>query len=125
MSDVDVLKMQISRLASRWDRTDPERATLESTAVKWQKYRQAAKDTLEVSITDAPMAAMMLGGTDEDFQEGAIELRIMSAIVSNQTRLVAQELAGAAERSRTVVGVGGALGVLISVLVTLFLGRSL
>ena len=57
------------------------------------KYSAAANDTLDVGTTDAPMATMMLGGTDDDFQKVGASLETLSAFVDGQTTSIGMALA--------------------------------
>jgi PAS domain-containing protein len=93
--------------------------------MKWEKYDRAARDTLDVAATDAPMATMMLGGTDDDFQQLANELQNLSAWVTERTRSVTGKLADEAESRKSMIAVGGLAGGLISILVTLLVASSI
>ena len=80
---------------------------------------------MAAAANDAPMASMLLGATDDEFQSIAAELQGIAALVANQTRATSQDLTIGAERNRDILALGGALGVLISALVALFVGRSI
>jgi diguanylate cyclase (GGDEF)-like protein len=80
---------------------------------------------LDVAATDAPMATMMLGGTDDDFQQLASELQTLSALVTERTRSVTGALANEAESRKWMIAVGGLAGGLFSILVTLLVASSI
>ena len=100
-----------------------ERATMLSA--KWDKYASEVRDVVAAAANDAPMASMLLGATDDEFQGIAAELQGMAALVANQTRAMSRDLAIGAERNRSILMLGGAIGVLMSALVALFVGRSI
>lgn len=93
--------------------------------IKWEKYDRAARDTLDVAATDAPMATMMLGGTDDDFQQLATALENLSAVVTKRTRSVTGALAREAESRKRILAIGGVAGGLISILVTILVASSI
>jgi diguanylate cyclase (GGDEF)-like protein/PAS domain S-box-containing protein len=96
-----------------------------SLKAKWDKYDRATSDTLDVANTDAPMATMMLGATDDDFQQVARELQDLSALVTDRTRSVTEALADDAESRKWILAFGCVAGVIISIFVTLFVSGSI
>lgn len=61
------LTTRIDDLSQRPDLSAEERASLQELSVKWAKFKSQAKDTIDVGQSDAPMATMMLGQTDDSF----------------------------------------------------------
>ncbi len=109
----------------RPDLSPAERTTMADLSARWKKYVDAVKDTLDIGHTDAPMATMMLGATDDDFQKVASDLGRMADFAGMQTRAAAQEFVAAAERSKDVLALGGIAGTLLSFFVALVVGRSI
>ena len=124
-ADLTALKYRVSSLVSQPNLELRERQNWIALQIKWEKYDRAARDTLDVAATDAPMATMMLGGTDDDFQQLASELQNLSAWVTERTRTVTGTLADEAESRKQLIAVGGLAGGLISILVTLLVASSI
>ncbi len=119
------VKQRLDFLAARADLSDAERAIVADLPINWDKYADAVRDTLDVGRTDAPMATMMLGATDDDFEKVAGVLHRMGDLVSLRNNSVMQQLVAAAEENEAVLAVGGIIGTLLSILVTLVIGRSI
>jgi diguanylate cyclase (GGDEF)-like protein len=124
-ADLTTLKHRVSSLVSQPNLHLRERQNWIALQIKWEKYDRAARDTLDVAGTDAPMATMMLGGTDDDFQQFASELQNLSARVTERTRSVTGTLADEAESRKRLIAFGGLAGGLISILVTLLVAGSI
>jgi diguanylate cyclase (GGDEF)-like protein len=124
-TDLATLKHRVGSLVSQPNLELRERQNWIALQIKWEKYDRAARDTLDVAATDAPMATMMLGGTDDDFQQLATELQNLSARVTERTRSVAGTLADEAESRKRLIAFGGLAGGLISILVTLLVASSI
>ena len=124
-SDLTALKSRVGALVSQPNLTLRERQNWIALQIRWEKYDRAARDTLDVAATDAPMATMMLGGTDDDFQQLANELHSLSAWVTERTRSVTGKLADEAGSGMRLIAIGGLAGGLISILVTLLVASSI
>ena len=98
---------------------------MELLSAQWRKYVGEIGDVIAVAASDPPMASMLLSATDDEFQSIAAKLQGIAGLVANQTRATSQDLARGAEENRNILALGGLVGVLISVLVTLFVGRSI
>ncbi|HEY4920949.1 MAG TPA: EAL domain-containing protein [Xanthobacteraceae bacterium] len=123
--DLAAMKDRIAALKARPDLAPAERELVDSLSRHWTKYSSAASDTLDVGSTDAPMATMMLGGTDDDFQKVGASLATLSAFVDGQTASIGITLAANAKDNQRILAFGGAAGVLLSILVTLLISRSI
>ncbi|MDP2411184.1 MAG: EAL domain-containing protein [Pseudolabrys sp.] len=123
--ELHLIGEQLVSLGGRADVSTNEHGVIATLMTKWEKYIGAVDDTLNVGLTDAPMATMMLGGTDDDFQKIAIDLRLLAALVDAQTREVTRQVVSRAERNRLVLAIGAIVGVLLSIVVTLIVGRSI
>ena len=98
---------------------------MELLSAQWGKYVREIGDVIAVAASDPPMASMLLSATDDEFQSIAAKLQGIAGLVANQTRATSQDLARGAEENRNILALGGLVGVLISGLVTLFVGRSI
>jgi serine phosphatase RsbU (regulator of sigma subunit)/HAMP domain-containing protein len=112
-------------LGARSDLSTAERSALDELMAKWQACYAQAKDTLDVGRTDAAMATMMIGQTDDSFEAVDDDLRKMSQALIGSTTALQGQLATAAQRNQQVVLWVTALGLLISVAVALVIGRSI
>ncbi len=124
-SDLRAMKDRIEALRERSDLAPAERELIEALARHWHKYSAAANDTLDVGTTDAPMATMMLGGTDDDFQKVGASLETLSAFVDGQTASIGLALESNAKENQRILAFGGGAGILLSLLVTLMVSGSI
>jgi diguanylate cyclase (GGDEF)-like protein/PAS domain S-box-containing protein len=123
--DLRAMKDRIAAIRTRGDLAPAERELVDALAQQWEKYSSAATDTLDVGTTDAPMATMMLGGTDDDFQKVGASLETLSAFVDGQTAAIGMTLADNANSNKRILAFGGGAGILLSILVTLLVSRSI
>src|SRR3981081_93948 len=96
-------------LAARADLTEPERIAVTDAATKWQRYADAANDTVEISTTDPALGTVMLGGTDDEYTRVGFDLQTVSSLVTIGTRSNAQNLfsqAGLNQPFIALVGLG-------------------
>ena len=122
---LDMLKERLRALRARKDLTPVEFDTVSELLAKWENYHSTARNTVVVGASDAPMASMLLAGADDDFKNISLQLLILSAVVGNETRLVAHDITTAASRNKNILAIGGLLGVLVSGLVTWLIARSI
>lgn len=125
LADLVVVSGRFKSFNARPDVSPAERSTMADLFTRWEKYVDAVKDTLDVGLTDAPMATMMLGATDDDFQKVASDLGRMANLAGMQTRAAAQEFVITAERNREVLALGAIAATLISFFVALVVGQSI
>ena len=112
-----------SRAQVRLSPLDQERISALST--KWEKYVREVSEVMAAVASDPSMAAMLLGATDDDFQNLAGEFRTISTLLANQARTTSRYLAASAQHSRITLVLVGLIGVLTSALVALIVGRSI
>jgi diguanylate cyclase (GGDEF)-like protein len=124
-SDLAAIRGRLESLGAPGDLSAEERAVVNDLFAKWEKYVGAVKDTLDVGRTDAPMAKMMLGATDDDFQKIAADLQRLSGLVHAQTKAIMETLVVTAERNKAILAIGGLAGMLLSVMIALLVGRSI
>jgi len=119
------LSREFDAFNARPDLSPAERAAMANLSAGWGKYVNAVKDTLDVGRTDAPMATMMLGATDDDFQRVASESAKMEDLAGLQTRAAAREFAAKAETHKEILALGGLAGLSLSFFIALVVGRSI
>lgn len=112
-------------LAERRHSFEPRKLELTVISAKWATYVGGVKDLLDVARTDAPMAAIMLGATDEDFQEIAGHLAAMSSQVNEHTASLASAVLLDVDANARWLAWGGAAGMIFGVLVAMVFVRSL
>ena len=123
--DLDKLTDRIAALGRRPDLSSLERTAMQGLLAKWQICKNQAKDTIDVGQTDAPMATMMLGQTDDAFKAVDTDVQDLSAAISYNATDVSTALYSAAEWNETLIIQITLAGILISTFVALFVGRSI
>jgi diguanylate cyclase (GGDEF)-like protein/PAS domain S-box-containing protein len=124
-SDLRAVKDRIETIRQRPDLAPAERELIETLARHWDKYSAGANDTLDVGTTDAPMATMMLGGADDDYQKVGASLETLSAFVDGQTAAIGMALTGNARDNQRILEFGGGAGILLGILITLLVSHSI
>jgi len=119
------LSRRIDELSRRPDLSDPERASLQDLRARWQKSVRRAKDNIDVGQTDAAMATMMLGQTDDSFKAVYADIQKVSMKTINAANGVRNGLYADAARTKNIILLGTALGLIISGFVTSMVGASI
>ena len=119
------LSTRINELSRRPDLSAAERASLKDVSAKWAKFKSQAKDNIDVGQSDAPMATMMLGQTDDSFRAVDSDLQKLSLVTIRAANAVRARLYADAERTKQIIILGTALGFLVSVFVTMMVGASI
>jgi signal transduction histidine kinase/CheY-like chemotaxis protein/HAMP domain-containing protein len=123
--DLDKLTDRIAALGRRPDLSSLERTAMQGLLAKWQICKNQAKDTIDVGQTDAPMATMMLGQTDDAFKDVDTDVQDLSAAISYNANDVSTALYSAAEWNKTLIIQITLAGILISTFVAFVVGRSI
>ena len=125
IGNLDMLKERLRVLRARRDLSAVEQDTIGGLVEKWAKYHAAATDAVVAGAGDISHLSAMVTAADAHFKSVATQLLILSAVVNNQTRLVSREITAEAVTNKGVLAIGGLLGVLLGVLVTAFVARSI
>jgi diguanylate cyclase (GGDEF)-like protein len=112
-------------LAARADLTQPERIAVTDAATKWQRYADAANDTVEISTTDPALGTVMLGGTDDEYTRVGFDLQTISSLVTIGTRSNAQNLFSQAGLNQRFIALVGLAALLFGVGVTFTMSHSI
>jgi adenylate cyclase len=123
--DLDKVSTRIATLAQRQDLSGPERTAMQELLAKWQICKNQAKDTIDVGQTDAPMATMMLGQTDDTFKAVGTDFQDLSAAISYDANNVSTHLYSDAEWNKSLIIQITLAGILISTFVAFVVGRSI
>ncbi len=124
-ADLIALSLRIEDLGSRSDLSADERAGLQDLEVKWQKYKSEAKDAIDVGQTDAAMATMLLGQTDDGFKAVDADFEKLSIETTESANGVRAGLLADAERNRLFIILGTVLGFFVSGVVTAMVRASI
>ena len=124
-SDLATVSVRLTALTRRSDLSIDQRSALQSLLDKWKKCAARAKDTIDVGQTDAAMATMMLGQTDDSFKAVGADFDKLSSQYSQAADLVRTNLFSAAIQNRRVIVWGTLLSLAVSCLVTFLVGASI
>jgi signal transduction histidine kinase/CheY-like chemotaxis protein/HAMP domain-containing protein len=124
-SDLDTTSNRIAALAQRPDLSSLERTAMQGLLAKWRICKNQAKDTIDVGQSDAPMATMMLGQTDDTFKAVDIDLQDMSAAISYTASGMSTQLYSDADRNENIIILITLAGFVISTFVAVVVGQSI
>lgn len=93
-------------LEQRPDLPAAAKASLSALHVKLQKYERTAKDVLDVGSTDAPMATMMLGQTDDSFTSIENDIRKLLSEITSQSNSIMADLSAATDTENLSLAIG-------------------
>ena len=124
-SDLRNINFDLEKLAERPDLSAKEQFELKTLVSKWKRYESSALDTIEVGSTDAAMATMMLGQTDEKFTAVANDFKSMANSVAATANTISTELYTDAARKKVILAIGAIIGLLLSVVATILVSRSI
>jgi methyl-accepting chemotaxis protein len=123
--DLDTLSGRIAALAQRPDLSSLERTNMQELLAKWEICKSHAKDTIDVGQTDAAMATMMLGQTDDTFEDVDKELQSLSRAISGTANILSNQLYSDAERNENIIILITLAGFVISTVVAVLVGQSI
>ena len=124
-SDLDTVSDRIVALAQRQDLSGLERTAMQGLRAKWQICKSLAKDTIDIGQTDAPMATMMLGQTDDSFKAVDTDFQDLSAAISYTASNMSTQLYSDADWNESIVIIITLAGFLISTFVAVVVGQSI
>jgi diguanylate cyclase (GGDEF)-like protein len=115
----------LGELAARADLTAPERVAVTDAATKWQRYADAAHDTVEISTTDPALGTVMLGGIDDEYSRVDFDIQTISSLVTMETRSSAQDLFSQAGLNQRFIVLVGLAALLFGAGVTFMMSQSI
>jgi signal transduction histidine kinase/HAMP domain-containing protein len=124
-TNLRAIDLDIQNLTERDGLSAKEKLELSDLISRWKQYKSAAHDTIEVGSTDAPMATMMLGEADEKFTAVARDFKSMADSVAAGTNTISTELYTDSARKKIILAIGASLGLLLSVVITILVSRSI
>ena len=123
--DLDKLSYRIAALARRPDLSASEGKSMQKLLSQWQICKEHAKDTVDVGQSDAAMATMMLGQTDETFKAVDDTFQNLSNAISETARGLSNRLYSDAEVNKNLVILVTIIGFLVSGFVAIIVGQSI
>ncbi len=124
-SDFRLTDFDFKSLSERPDLTAKEKSDLKDLVAKWRQYEKSARDTLDIGSTDAAMATMMLGEADDKFAAVAEGIRGVTNSAALTTDQISKDLYTDAARKKVILAVGAILGLLLSIIATILVSRSI
>jgi len=124
-ADLDKLSYRIAALARRPDLSASEGKSMQKLLSQWQICKEHAKDTVDVGQSDAAMATMMLGQTDETFKAVDDTFQNLSNAISETARGLSNRLYSDAEVNKNLVILVTIIGFLVSGFVAIIVGQSI
>jgi len=123
--DLRGINRDLGTLIYRSDLSAVEQQQLRDLISKWKNYESSARDTIDVGSSDPAMGTMMLGQTDEKFLAVANDFQQMANSVVARTNAISAELYTDAERKKIILIVGAAIGLLLSIVISFLVSRSI
>lgn len=123
--DIRIIGRDIDALATRPGLDEAQKSSLKSLGSIWKDYERAVKDTLEVGSTDAAMATMMLGQSDDKYVLLASDFQRLSNSVVTSTNESSVALYTDAEQKKLILAIGAAIGLLLSIVISVLVSRSI
>ena len=124
-ADFVQIRQRFRELAERPDLSAAEKTDLTALKVKLAQYQSTAKDVLDVGSTDAPMATMMLGQTDDKFTSIESDIRRILTSVSAQSDSIAANLSAATRTETLSLSIGLLTCLAFSIAAIAFIARSI
>ncbi len=123
--DIGTIGRDVAALTTRAGLDEAQKSSLKDLGARWKDYERAVKDTLEVGSTDAAMATMMLGQSDDKFKLLATDFQRLSNSIVTSTNESSVALYKDAEQKKLILAVGAVIGLLLSVLISVLVSRSI
>ena len=124
-SDLRLADFDLKNLSERPDLTAEEKSDLKDLTAKWRQYESSTRDTLDIGRTDAAMATMMLGQSDDKFAAVADGIKGMTASTALTTDRISTELYTDYARKRIMLAFGAIVALLLSIVATVLVAKSI
>ena len=124
-SDLGLTDFDFKNLSERPDLTEKEKSDLKDLISRWRQYESSAHDTLDIGSTDAAMATMMLGQSDDKFAAVAEGIKAMTNSAALTTDQISRDLYTDAARKKVILAIGATIALLLSVIATFLVSRSI
>jgi methyl-accepting chemotaxis protein len=123
--DFGLIQEEFDELATRADLTAAEKAELAALQTKIKEYERTTRDVLEVGRTDAAMATMMLGQTDDKYVGVEEDIRKILAVIAADSTSIVRNLVTATKAEALSLAIGLIICLIFSVAAIAFIARSI
>jgi methyl-accepting chemotaxis protein len=123
--DFSVIGDNFKNLSGRPDLSALEKAELNALQAKLTKYQRTAEDVLDVGSTDAAMATMMLGQTDDSFTSIENDIRKVLTAITAQSDAIVDNLSTATGTEKLSLAIGLITCLAFSIAAIAFIARSI
>jgi methyl-accepting chemotaxis protein len=123
--DFGLIQEEFDELATRADLTAAEKAELTALQTKIKDYERTTRDVLEVGRTDAAMATMMLGQTDDKYVGVEEDIRKILAVIAADSTSIVRNLVTATKTEALSLAIGLIICLIFSVAAIAFIARSI
>jgi methyl-accepting chemotaxis protein len=124
-ADFSLIDERFNELSARPDVSAAEKADLNTLRDKLTKYQRTAKDVLDVGATDAAMATMMLGQTDDRFTSIESDVRKTLAVITAQSVSIVENLFAATRAETFSLTMGLIACLMVAIAGMAFMARSI
>jgi diguanylate cyclase (GGDEF)-like protein len=115
---------QLDQFEQRSDISEEERVAAAKIRKSWQRYHTAVSDTVDIAEGDPALATLMLGGTDEDYNQVALDIQALASLANSAIIKASARLWSLAETSSMVMAAGVPFAIVLSLIVSLVVVRS-
>jgi methyl-accepting chemotaxis protein len=124
-ADFRSMEETFNELSARSDLSAAEKADLNALQPRLTKYESTAKDVLDVGSTDAAMATMMLGQTDDKFTSIEADVRKVLGAITAQSDSIVSDLSAATRTETLSLTIGLVTCLVFSIAAIAFIARSI
>jgi len=124
-ADFGTINENFKELAARPDLSVVEKANLSALQSKLEKYESTARDVLDVGSTDAAMATMMLGQTDDRFTNIESDVRKILKAITTESDSIVENLSAATLTETLSLTIGLLACLAFSIAAIAFIARSI
>jgi methyl-accepting chemotaxis protein len=124
-SDFSKIDESFKELSARPDLSAAEKSDLSALREKLTQYQNTAKVVLDVGATDAAMATMMLGQTDDRFTNIENDVRSILAAITAQSDAIVANLAAATNTETLSLAIGLLVCLIFALAGLVFMARSI
>ena len=124
-ADFWTVQENFKKLAARPDLSAAEKTDLSALQAKLTQYQSTAKDVLDVGATDAAMATMMLGQTDDKFTSIETDIRKLLTAINRQSETMVENLSAATSTETLSLAIGLLACLTFSIAAIAFIARSI
>jgi methyl-accepting chemotaxis protein len=124
-ADFSLIDERFNELSGRPDLSAAEKADLNALRDKLTKYQRTAKDVLDVGATDAAMATMMLGQTDDRFTSIESDVRKSLTVITAQSVSIVENLFAATRAETFSLTMGLIACLMVAIAGMAFMARSI